>query len=185
MNAAQFVRCCRQWIDVRLVSYAVAASGLPHDARHRRHDAARRSTPGPTPTWPQLYGRRWEIETCFDHLKTTMGMNMLKCKSVAGVMKELAVYLLAYNLVRLAMLRAAARQGVAASRVSFVDAMRWLRLPDAGAGRGVDELIVNPDRHGRCQSGPTIVLVSATLFGLVFMATGPLGRRGLRLKGMT
>ncbi len=39
---------------------------------------------------------------------------------------------------------------------------------------------MNLSYHLDVQSGPTIVLVAATLFGLVFMATGPLGRRGLR-----
>jgi hypothetical protein len=105
--------------------------------------------------WPDaavatLYGRRWEIETCFGHLKTTMGMNALKCKTVDGVRKELAMYLLAYNLVRLAMLRAAARQGVDIARVSFVDACRWLACRLLGLD-GVTDLTVNPDRHGRCQ----------------------------------
>ena len=36
---------------------------------------------------------------------------------------------------------------------------------------------MNLSYHLDVQSGPTIVLVAATLFGVVFMATGPLGRR--------
>jgi manganese/iron transport system permease protein/iron/zinc/copper transport system permease protein len=35
---------------------------------------------------------------------------------------------------------------------------------------------MNLSYHLDVQSGPTIVLVAATLFGLVFIATGPLGR---------
>lgn len=77
-------------------------------------------------------------------------MNMLKCRTVGGVEKGLAVYLLAYNLIRPAMLRAAARQNVAAGRVSFADAARWLACRMLGLD-GVDDLIVNPDRRGRCQ----------------------------------
>jgi hypothetical protein len=75
---------------------------------------------------------------------------MLKCTTVEGVAKEPAVYLLAYNLVRLAMLRAAARQAVAVNRVSFLDAMRSLACRMLGLA-GVDELVINPDRRGPCQ----------------------------------
>lgn len=147
MNAVQFAQL-PAWVDVRLVSYAVNRPGF-------RTTHVTVATTLDEHAWPDadvaaLYGRRWEIETCFGHLKTTMGMNMLKCKSVAGVMKELAMYLLAYNLVRLAMLRAAACQGVAVNRVSFVDAMRWLACRMLGL-EAVDELIVNPNRQGRCQ----------------------------------
>ena len=148
MNPLQFA-LMPAWVDVRLVSYAVGRPGF------RTTHVTVATTLRDEHAWPDaavaaLYGRRWEIETCFDHLKTTMGMNMLKCKTVDGVMKELAMYLLAYNLVRLAMLGAAARQGVAVDRVSFADACRWLACRMLGLN-GVADLIVNPDRHGRCQ----------------------------------
>ena len=105
--------------------------------------------------WPdekiaELFGHRWTIETCFNHLKTTMKMSVLRCKTVEGVKKELAVYLIAYNLIRLAMLKAAQAQGVSAARISFVDAMRWLAARTLGLP-GIGRLIVNPDRKGRCQ----------------------------------
>ena len=93
----------------------------------------------------ELYGCRWRIETCFDHLKTTMKMNVLKCQTVDGVLKELAVYLLVYNLVWLAMLRAAERQGVDVWRISLIDAVRYLAASWFGTG-GVEKLIVNPVR---------------------------------------
>ena len=48
------------------------------------------------------------------------------------------------------MLRAAARQAVAVDRVSFADASRWLACRMLGLD-GVEDLIVNPDRRGRCQ----------------------------------
>ena len=47
----------------------------------------------------QLYWARWGIETNFAHLKTTMGLDVLKCKTVDGVLKELMVFALIYNLV--------------------------------------------------------------------------------------
>ena len=100
----------------------------------------------------RLYGLRWEIETNFRHLKTTMGMEHLKCQTPDGVMKELMVIALVYNLVRGVMAMAAARQGVAdANRMSFIDTLRWLRvlLTDAPAAESAPELKVNPSRPGR------------------------------------
>jgi hypothetical protein len=97
----------------------------------------------------ELYGLRWQVETDLGQLKTTLGMRQLKSKSVAGVQKELAVYCLVWNLVRLVMLEAARRQQVPCGRISFVDALRWLR--EAEVGEEVPKLIVNPLRPGRYQ----------------------------------
>lgn len=80
-----------------------------------------------------------------------MKMNVLKCQSLDGVMRELAAYLLVYNLVRLAMLRAAQRQGQQSVwRISFIDALRWLAVRMLGLD-GVERLIENPLRAGRWQ----------------------------------
>jgi Transposase DDE domain len=74
----------------------------------------------------RLFRRRWEIETNFAHLKTTMGMDVLHCRSVEGVLKELTMFALVYNLARLVMLAAAQAQSVPLAQISFVDALRWL-----------------------------------------------------------
>lgn len=74
----------------------------------------------------EAYGLRWTIETAFGHLKTTMKMDVLRCQTVRGVQKELTMFLLAYNLVRMTMLEAAQQQGVTVDRISFVDTLRWL-----------------------------------------------------------
>src|SRR5688500_1475855 len=97
----------------------------------------------------EQYLGRWRIEVDFRHLKTTMGMDVLKCRSVEGVHKEVAVFTLVYNLVRLVMLRAAQRQGVAVDRVSLIDAWRW--LCDARDGQEAADLLVNPKRSGRLE----------------------------------
>jgi hypothetical protein len=76
-----------------------------------------------------------------------MGMDVLRCETVAGVGKELLMFALAYNLVRLVMLEAASRQGVAVERISFVDALRW--ISDARPGDSVPRLVVNRDRPDR------------------------------------
>src|SRR5438034_3194558 len=70
-----------------------------------------------------LYARRWRLE----HLKTTMGMEQLRCKSPDMAEKELLAYLVAHNLIRCMMAEAVARHPVNLERMSFkgcVDALR-------------------------------------------------------------
>jgi len=92
----------------------------------------------------ELFFQRWEIETNFGHLKTAMKMDVLKCKTVEGVLRELQVSALIYNMVRQVIFSAACQQRVEVRRISFIDALRWLQTESAG-----DELIplvVNPHR---------------------------------------
>jgi hypothetical protein len=96
-----------------------------------------------------LYGQRWQIETNFRHLKQTLRMDVLRCKTVAGVSKELTMYALVYNMVRLVMLEAAQRQGVPVARISFIDAVRW--LADAVHGAAELHLRLVPHRPGRLE----------------------------------
>ncbi len=58
------------------------------------------------------------------------------------------MYLIVYNLIRLAMLRMAGRAAANVNRVSFIDAMRYLAMRLLGL-TGVERLVVNPDRSGR------------------------------------
>jgi hypothetical protein len=95
----------------------------------------------------EAYGLRWTIETAFGHLKTTMKMDVLRCQTVRGIQKELTMFLLVYNLVRMTVLEAAQRQSVPAERISFVDALRWLAT--AQPGDELPELVINPYRPGR------------------------------------
>jgi hypothetical protein len=101
----------------------------------------------PADALAELYGTRWRVEENLKALKQTMKMDVLKCKTVDGVLKELTVYAVAYNLVRVAMGQAASRQGVEVDRVSFVDALRW--LCGVEEGEEMPELVVNPRRPGR------------------------------------
>jgi len=80
----------------------------------------------PAQALADLYGQRWTIETNLRHLKTTLGMDTLHCQSVEGVHKELLMFCLVYNLVRLVMGLAARQQHVPLARISFIDALRWL-----------------------------------------------------------
>ena len=61
------------------------------------------------------------------------------------------MYQIVYNLIRLAMLHAAAEQRTHATRISFIDAVRHLMMRMLGLG-GVERLIENPVRTGRCCS---------------------------------
>lgn len=74
-----------------------------------------------------LYRRRWEVETNIGRLKTTLSMDVLKCKSVEGIQKELIAFAMIYNAVRMIMNEAAGHRGVSSERVSFIDAPRWLQ----------------------------------------------------------
>lgn len=47
-----------------------------------------------------LYGKRWDVELDLRHIKTTLGMDVLRCKTPSMVRKEIFVFLLAYNLLR-------------------------------------------------------------------------------------
>ena len=96
-----------------------------------------------------LYGLRWRIEVNLRHLKQTLGMDVLRCTTLTGVLKELSVFVVVYNLVRRIMRVAARRQGVPPDRISFVDALRWLR--HARPGAALPKLRVVPLRPGRVE----------------------------------
>jgi hypothetical protein len=102
----------------------------------------------PAPALADLYYRRWQVEINFRHIKTSMKMDVLRCETVEGVLKELAVFALAYNLVRSAMVDSARLQGVSPDRVSLVDAVRWLIGVEEA---DVSVLVVNPRRPGRVE----------------------------------
>jgi hypothetical protein len=105
--------------------------------------------PYPVEALATLYGRRWQGETNLRHLKQTRGCEVLHCRHLAGIMQELTVFALVYNLVRVVMRAAAKQQGVALERISFVDALRW--LGDSQRPEPVPRLVVNPCRPGRVE----------------------------------
>ena len=103
----------------------------------------------PADALAELYYMRWQVETNLRHLKQTMGLDVLHCQRLVGGLKELTVFALVYNLVRVVMLAAAQRQGVALERISFIDALRWLSTARPGAP--LPPLVVNPDRPDRVE----------------------------------
>jgi hypothetical protein len=73
-----------------------------------------------------LYKMRWNIEVDFRTIKATLEMDVLRCKSQPMVDKEIAVYFMAYNLVRWAMAKAALLADVLPRVLSFTGAKRLL-----------------------------------------------------------
>jgi hypothetical protein len=91
---------------------------------------------------------RWMSSEQWAVLPPTLHMDVLRTKSVDGIHKELAMFAIVYNLVRLVMLEAAQRQGVMPDRISFVDALRWLVAAGTGLPlRRIRVLPLRPDRH--------------------------------------
>ncbi len=74
-----------------------------------------------------LYARRWRLELCLRDLKTTLGMEQLRCKTPDMAEKELLAYLVAHNLVRCLMAEAVATHRVELDRVSFKGSLDALR----------------------------------------------------------
>lgn len=97
----------------------------------------------------ELRLRRWDVETNLRHLKTTMGLDVLRCKSEIGVRKELVIFCLVYNLVRVIMLQAAKRQKVHVDRISFADTLKWMR--HARPGDMLPDLLIVPRRPNRLE----------------------------------
>ena len=112
-------------LTVRLLRFSIAHKGfrtkqvtvvtsLLDPVAYRKEDLAR------------LYGLRWEVELDLRHLKASMDMDMLRTKSPAMIRKELAVYFLAYNLIRSLMAQAAQLHGRDPLRSSFKGTLQHL-----------------------------------------------------------
>ncbi len=74
-----------------------------------------------------LYYQRWDVELFFRDIKTTMGMDILRCLTPAMVNKEILMHLIAYNSVRLLMVDAAKAVQLAPRRISFKASIQALR----------------------------------------------------------
>lgn len=93
----------------------------------------------------QLYLRRWNMEICLRDLKTTMGMEELRCKSPAMLQKELLAFLVAHNFMRCLIAESATTHQVPRTRISFkgaVDAARsfYQAMRLAGSQRNMRRL---------------------------------------------
>jgi hypothetical protein len=73
----------------------------------------------------ELYFARWDVELNFQHIKTTMKMDILRGRTPAMVRKEILTYMLAYNLVRSVMWDAAAINATPVRRLSFKGTIQY------------------------------------------------------------
>ena len=84
----------------------------------------------------ELYLRRWSIELWFRDIKTTMGIEVLRCKSPEMVQKELEMFFIAYNLLRCLIVQAGSLHNTEVARISFkgtVDSVRQFSIAIAQA----------------------------------------------------
>jgi len=111
-----------------------------------------------------LYAKRWQIELWFRDIKTSMGMEVLRCHSPKMIHKELEMFFVAYNLIRCLMIQASREYEVEIQRLSFkgtVDGVRQFSaaIAQARSRKKQNELInkllqaiaadLVPERPGR------------------------------------
>ncbi len=54
-----------------------------------------------------LYLQRWDVEINFRDIKTTMDMDVLRCKTPEMIRKEIVMHFIVYNAIRQLMLESA------------------------------------------------------------------------------
>lgn len=74
-----------------------------------------------------LYKKRWNIELDLRNIKNTLGMGVLRCKTPEMNKKEIWIYFLAYNLIRLLMVQAALHTHQLPRQLSFKHTLQlWI-----------------------------------------------------------
>jgi hypothetical protein len=72
----------------------------------------------------EFYDQRWQIELDLRAIKSVMGMSILRCKTPDMVRKEIWMYMLVYNLIRLFLLQSALVFKISPRNLSFVTALQ-------------------------------------------------------------
>lgn len=94
----------------------ILITSLCHKKRYKKHEL-----------FP-LYSSRWHIELDFRNIKQVMEMDVLRCKTPSMVRKEIAIYLLAYNLVCYELMKASSFARLNRRHLSFTAALRAVNL---------------------------------------------------------
>lgn len=81
----------------------------------------------PLAAFKDLYRHRWNAELYFKHIKIALGMDILRCQTPGMVEKELLMHLIAYNLIRATMLKAAHAAQCNIERISFKGTCQTIR----------------------------------------------------------
>lgn len=83
-----------------------------------------------------LYKSRWNVELDIRHIKDTLGMDVLSCKTPEMAMKEVWVYLLAYNIIRVMMAQSALLADTIPRNISFKHCLQsWLIYMQSSLGK--------------------------------------------------
>ncbi len=92
----------------------------------------------------RLYRDRWHIELDLRNIKTTLGMEKLSCLTPGMIEKEIWVYLLAYNLIRLLMCQSALSADLLPRQLSFKHTLQlWVAWRQSGVGCDDDKKLAN------------------------------------------
>jgi hypothetical protein len=75
----------------------------------------------------QLYLKRWDVELFFRDIKTTIGMDVLRCQTPGMIRKEIAMYFIAYNCIRRLMYEAAEQVDCEVRLISFKGSVQAVR----------------------------------------------------------
>jgi hypothetical protein len=128
----------RGGIVVRVIEYTLNDPARPTGERvHRLLTTLLDARAYPAVELAELYHQRWEEELTIDELKTHQKERaVLRSKTALGVVQEIEGLLLAHYCVRAVMSEAAERQGLGPRRLSFVGALKVLRMRLAEAPKG-------------------------------------------------
>jgi hypothetical protein len=85
------------------------------------------STEYPSEEIAKLYLKRWDVELFFRDIKTTMGMDILRCQTPEMIRKEIIMNFIAYNCVRRLMYEAAEAADIAVRLISFKGSLQAIR----------------------------------------------------------
>ncbi|MFC1636918.1 IS4 family transposase [Planctomycetota bacterium] len=117
--------CLPEMLEVREIRYRVDVKGF------RTQEITLATTLLDAQAYPpddlaDLYFQRWGVELDFRHIKITLQMDVLRCKSPQMVRKELWCHLLAYNLIRHLMWEAEQTKAGCARCSSFKGTIQYL-----------------------------------------------------------
>lgn len=119
-------RSLPEQLNLRQIKVTITAPGMRSDCFYlvtTLTDASRYAAS----ELADLYFQRWDVELFFRDIKTTLGMEVLRCRSPAMVKKEILMHFIAYNAIRLLIVEAAAEAGHVARRLSFKGSVQALR----------------------------------------------------------
>ena len=110
----------------------------------------------PAEALADLYFRRWQVEVYLRDLKIALKMDVLKCKTEDGVLKELAVFALVYNLVRSVACESAqgAGRGGGSGERDGRGAVAGGRRRGRGPVGDPDQPVAEGSRRAACQEAP-------------------------------